>query len=201
MIYEKKAISDILRLKNTVFTFKELALIWDNTGKKAIISAVAYYVKTGGLHRIRKGVYAKDKNYDRWELAARIYSPAYISFETVLAKAGIIFQFYGQIFVASYLTREIVMDGQTYYYRKIKDTILTNPIGIECKENYMLASPERAFLDVLYLNKDYYFDNLDNLDWKKVFEILPIYGGNKRMKQKVENNYEIYKKSWQKNNA
>jgi len=39
----------------------------------------------------RRGIYAKDKNYDRLELANRIYTPSYISLETVLSREGIVF--------------------------------------------------------------------------------------------------------------
>jgi len=189
MKYEKKPISKILRSNNTVFTFKDISLIWGNTDKKATISAINYYVKTGDLYRIRRGLYAKDKNYDKLELATKIYTPSYISFETVLVKAGVVFQYYDQIFVASYLTREIIADKQTYSYKKIKDNILTNSAGIEAKENYSIASPERAFLDILYLYKDYHFDNLSSLKWDKVFEILPIYD-SKRMEKKIKQYYK-----------
>ena len=194
MKYEKKSISDILRSNNTVFTFKDISIIWGDTDKRATIAGVNYYVKTGGLYRIRRGIYAKDKNYNKSELAVKIFSPSYISFETVLGQAGITFQFYGQIFAASYLTREIIADGQTYSYKKIKDSILTNHAGIEHQENSTIAIPERAFLDVVYLHKDYHFDNLSNLNWAKVFDILPIYGGNKRMEKKVREYYEEDKK-------
>jgi len=56
-----------------------------------------------------------------------------------------------------------------------------------------MATPERAFLDVLYLNKDYYFDNLSGLNWEKVFEILPVYEGNKRMERRVKEQYKEFK--------
>ena len=194
MKYEKKPISKILRSNNTVFTFKDISLIWGNTDKKATISAINYYIKTGNLYRIRRGFYAKDENYDKLELTTKIYTPSYVSFETVLTKAGIVFQYYGQIFAASYLTREIVADGQKYSYKKIKDTILTNHVGLEDKENYSIASLERAFLDIIYLYKDYHFDNFSPLKWDKVFEILPIYGGNKRMERKVKQYYEAAEK-------
>jgi len=62
----------------------------------------------------------------------------------------------------SYLTREIICDGQKYVFRKIKDTILTNSLGLEKKDNYFIASRERAFLDTVYLNKNYYFDRLNS---------------------------------------
>ncbi len=144
-----------------------------------------YYIKEGELYPIRKGLYAKNKDYNRYELATKIYTPSYISFETVLAEAGVIFQYYERIFIASYLTREIAVDKQKYSYRKIKDSILTDNIGIEHKNNYAIATPERAFLDIVYLNKDYYFDNFSVLNWDKVFEILPIYS-NKRMEKEIK---------------
>lgn len=174
----------LLRARQTIFSTKEIALLWEETASAAMRVRLNYYVRTGKLIRVRRGLYAKDKSYDRFELSTKIYSPSYISFETALARAGITFQFYSQIFAASYLTREVVVDGQTYAYHSIKETILTNHLGLENRENYYIASPERAFLDILYLHKDYYFDNLSPLDWKKVFAILPLYD-NRRLDKKV----------------
>jgi hypothetical protein len=57
----------------------------------------------------------------------------------------------------------------------MKDYVLTNTIGIEHKDGIATASKERAFLDRVYVTKDYHFDNLRSLDWNKVMEILPIY--------------------------
>jgi hypothetical protein len=185
MDYLKKPMSVVLRSSRTVFTFKDISLLWRITDKKAVIAGINYYVNTGQLYRIRRGIYAKDKNYDKTELACRIYTPAYVSFETVLTRAGINFQYYGQIFVASYLAREIVIDAQVYNYRKIKNTLLTDPAGVLNKGGIAIATSERAFLDTLYLNTDYHFDNLAALDWDKVFGMLPLYE-NKRMTRKVD---------------
>lgn len=168
-------------------------LLWGDAGTNAAKVRINYYAKGGDLYRVRRGIYAKDKNYSKLELATKIFTPAYVSFETVLAKAGVVFQYYGQIFVASYLTREIVADGQIYSYKRIKDAILTNNAGIENQENYSIASPERAFLDIIYIYKDYHFDNLSPLNWDKVYEILPIYGGNKRMEKKVKQYHKTCK--------
>ena len=117
-------------------------------------------------------------------MATKIYTPAYISFETILAQAGVIFQHYDTIFVASYQTKEIECDNQRYSFRKIQDEILINNTGLENKGNYFAASKERAFLDTVYLNSDYHFDNLAPLDIQKVYTLLPMYH-NKRMEQRV----------------
>lgn len=181
----------LLRSKKTIFSTKDVALLWGAENKTAARVRLSYYVRYGKLIRIHRGLYAKDKNYDKLELATKIYTPSYISYETVLAKAGVIFQFYRQIFLASYLKRDIIEDGQTYSYKRVKDLILTNPVGIEIKDDYSIASPERAFLDVVYSNKDYHFDNLAPLNWKKVFEILSIYD-NKRMEKIVKKHHKSF---------
>ena len=184
-------ISTILRSNKTIFSFKDIVLLWRAPGTNAARVRLNYYVKNGDLYRIRKGFYAKDKNYNKLELATRIFTPSYVSLETVLGQAGMTFQYYSQIFAISYLTREIACDGQAYSFRKIKDIILTNKAGLENMGEYLMASKERAFLDTIYIQKNYYFDNLSPLDWNKVFEILPIYN-NKRMAKKVK---EFYKES------
>ncbi len=189
----KDCILELMRTKNTIFTINEISLLYGESDVNFLRKKMYRYVKTGKIYSVRKGIYAKDKNYDKYELATKIYTPSYISFETVLAKAGVIFQLYGQIFIASYLSRELVINGQTYLFKKIKSSILTDKTGMEEKDNYFIASTERAFLDVIYLNKEYHFDNLINIDWNKVYRILPIYN-NKRMEKKVKRYKEAEEK-------
>ncbi|MBI5413379.1 type IV toxin-antitoxin system AbiEi family antitoxin domain-containing protein [Candidatus Peregrinibacteria bacterium] len=175
----------LLRSSKTVFSTKDIALLWGEKVEANVRLRLSSYVKNGKLIRIRHGIYAKDKNYDRFEFATRIYTPSYISFETVLTRAGINFQYYGNIFVASYVTREIEADGQKISFVRMKDYVLSNTVGIEHVNDVAIATKERAFLDRIYVTKDYHFDNLDALDRDKVFEILPIYR-NKRMTKKVK---------------
>lgn len=182
----------LLRSKSTVFSTKDIALLWRDSNTTAAQERLNYYVKTGKLLRIRRGVYAKDKNYDKYEFATKILRPSYISFESVLGSAGMTFQYYSQIFVASYVKRDLTADGQAYSFKKIKDTILNNPAGIDQRGEYAVASKERAFLDTIYRSKSYYVDNLSPLDWDKVFILLPIYN-NKKMIKKVKEYHERYK--------
>lgn len=180
----KANILDILRSKSTVLTFKEILIASGEKNPNLLKRRLHYYVKKGELYSIRRGLYAKDTNYDRFELATKIYTPSYISFETILSEAGIIFQHYGTIFVATYQTKEIECDNQVFSFRKIKDIILTNSAGIENRGNYFAACKERAFLDVVYLNKEYHFDNLSPLDVNKIQSLLPLYN-NKQMIRRV----------------
>lgn len=184
-------LNTILRSTKTVLTLKDIALLWQDSQTDAARVRMNYYVRKGDLYRIRRGLYAKSKEYRKLELATRIFIPSYVSFETVLAKEGLIFQYQTQITVASYLTRDITIDGQLYCYKKIKVGVLTNSEGIEHADETSIATKERAFLDTLYSNTDYHFDNVRSLNWDNVFVILPIYD-NKRMAKKVN---QLFKQS------
>lgn len=189
---EKADLIRILKTDRTVFSFKDILLESGEDNPALLRRRLHHYIKKGELYPIRRGLYAKDKNYDKLEAATRIFTPSYISFETVLAESGMIFQYYKRIFVASYLSREIVCDGQDYSYKKIKDTILTDRAGVEHRGYYTIASKERAFLDIVYLYKNYYMDNLSPLNWEKVFELVPIYR-SKAMIKRINEYYKNFK--------
>ena len=70
--------------------------------------------------------------------------------------------------------------------------MLTDPSGIVNQDGSSIATKERAFLDTLYINTDYHFDNPGSLDWDRVFEMLPLYG-NKRMTKKACEFFDHFK--------
>ena len=178
-------IAKIYGSSKTVFNTKDIALIWGENNKNNLKSKISYYVKNKDLIRLKNGIFIKDKNYDRFELATRIYTPSYISFETVLRENGIIFQHYDTVFVAGKLSKDILIDDLKISFRKIKNIALYNPLGIINKNNYSMASKERAFLDTIYLFPQYYFDNLRSIDWQKCFEIALIYK-NKKLTERLK---------------
>ena len=87
-------IAKLYQSPKTILTNKDLALIWGETNLNNLKAKIAYYVKRGVLIRLTRNVFAKDANYNAKELATSIYTPSYISFETVLREAGTIFQHY-----------------------------------------------------------------------------------------------------------
>jgi predicted transcriptional regulator of viral defense system len=184
----------LLRSPKTVFTSKDIALLWGESAENAIRVRLSKYVKSGKLIRVYRGIYVKDKNYDRFELATRIYTPAYVSFETVLTRSGVNFQYYGNIFVASYVSRELTVDGQKISFVRMNRDVLSDTTGIDHLGGCSIATKERAFLDRIAVSKEYHFDHLDVLDWDRVFEMLPIYR-NKRMEKKVREYHKYFKKN------
>lgn len=183
----------ILRSSQTVFSVKDIVLLWGEPAASKVRVRLNYYVKVGKLVRIYRGFYAKDTNYNIFELATKIYTPSYISFETVLTRAGIVFQHHSSIFVASYVNRVIAVGDYKINYIRTKDYVLSNMMGVAHEAGYAIASPERAFLDRLYISHDYYFDNQATLNWKVIFKILPSYH-NQRLTKKVNQYFAESKK-------
>ncbi|MEE0860888.1 MAG: hypothetical protein UIC49_05450 [Paludibacteraceae bacterium] len=178
-------LSTILSNSRTVFTSQWLALKDDTRDRESLSRSLMYYAKKGVLLNPRKGVYAKPK-YNEQELACTLLSPSYISLEYVLARAGVTFQYSSEITCISYQNRTIEVDGQAYVFRKINPMIWANMLGIEQRDNIAIATPERAFLDMVYLRAvQCYFDNLHPLNRDLVRQILPTYN-SKILTKRVE---------------
>lgn len=181
----------LLRSDKTVFSLKEISCLWGEKISVNMRMRLSSYVKKGRLVNVYRGFYAKDNDYNVLELANKIYTPSYVSFETVLTREGVNFQYYSTIFLASYITRSICIKNQNIQYIRIKDYVLTNKKGVNINDIVSIANKERAFLDRLYVSKNYWFDVLDGLNWDLVFEILPIYH-SKRLEKEVEKYYDYY---------
>ncbi len=187
----QSSIEILLKSKKTVFTIQELAYFWKINNQNTLKSKAHLLVRNKKLTALHKGIYAVDSNYDKFELAGKLKSPSYVSLETILRKSGIIFQYGTDITSMSNVSKTIECQGVNYVYHKIKDNILFNKKGLGLLDNYYLAIPERAFLDTIYLNKNYYFDNLSCIDWKKCFSLVKIYK-NKTLKRRLKEYYRDY---------
>ena len=188
-------IAKLYQSPKTVLTAKDIALIWEETNTAKLLSKIKYYAKRGSLIRLTRGVFAKDKNYNPKELATSIYTPSYISFETVLREAGIIFQHHDSIFVAGPYPTTKKIDGNTIVFRKLKDSVLYNALGVKSEKNYSIATPERAFLDTIYLSPKFYFDNLWSINWEQCFKLAKIYD-NKQLIKRLEKYQTQYQKNY-----
>jgi hypothetical protein len=159
-------------------------MITGETRFQSLNKKLNYYVKSGKLQNPRKGIYAKP-NYNPEEMACTVYTPSYISLEYVLQKAGVVFQYDSRITAIGNMSRTIEIENQIYIFRKIKSSILVETTGILQKENSVhIAIPERAFLDLIYLNPDSYFDNLNPLNKETVLKLLPKYQ-SKTMNERI----------------
>lgn len=161
----KMNIQKLYTTVQTVFDIKDLQWLFWEQNYNNLKSKISYYVKKWYLFRIRKGIFVKE-DFNILELACKIYTPSYISFETVLQSSNVIFQYDETIYVASYLSRNIQILYKNkridIQYRKLKPDILFNQDGLIKKWYYTIASTERAIDDMRYLQPNFYFDNLPN---------------------------------------
>lgn len=179
------------KLPQTVFTLQEISLLFPNIPYTNLKKRMSYSSTSSALKKLRRGIYAKE-GYNILELANKPYTPSYISLETVLQKAGITFQYYERVFAVSYLSRTIEADGHTFEYHKIRDDILTNNNGVVKEGLVNIASPERAFLDTIFLHQNYPFDNLNMLNWDAITSLQHIYK-NGALVKRVNAYYQDYK--------
>lgn len=186
---KKSLILTLYQKPQTVFTLPEIALLFPQIPYQNLKKRLSYFAQTSSLIKLHRGIYAKP-NYNPLELANKLYSPSYISLETVLQKAGITFQFYQQIFAMTYVTRSLVVDNHTIAYRRLPKEILLNKQGVENVSGVVMASPERAWLDAVYVYKNYHFDNLGGLNWQKVGELKTLYS-SQTLLHRVDQYYQI----------
>ena len=132
-------------------------------------------------------MYALNRNdIDIEKIAAQLYYPSYISFESALAKYGIINQGrYGLTLATTRHSKEMTIAEMECKYSQLRPALF---FGFDLINGVYLAAPEKAVLDELYLicmgkrigdTSEWY---LESLDRQKVQEYLkPFNSSVKRM--------------------
>ena len=175
MSSQNNALEVILNSPRSVFNIQSLRMLTNCENSQRLTQSLHYYMKEGKICNPRRGIYTKAV-YDEKEMACSLYRPSYISLEYVLQRAGIVFQYDDTITCVSYLNRIVEIDNKTYQFRIINPELWIGMEGIEQQDNILIASPERAFLDMVYLSSgNCYFDNLHPLDKKKIKQLISLY--------------------------
>ena len=151
----------------------------ENSFKKRL----QYQLKHQKLIKVRKGLYAQPdcrigaSAEDRVQGGALIYTPSYLSYESVLAQAGVLFQRYGHATYAAPYTKTIQLPdyNQAFVFKRLPMALLSDLTGIVHTPQYMQASPERAICDCLYHNLNYPFERLNVLDRDLLLRIGEMY--------------------------
>ena len=175
MSLQKNVLEVILSSPRTVFNVQSLRMLTECEDSQKLTKSLHYYVKEGKIHNPRRGIYTK-ATFDEKEMACSLFRPAYVSLEYVLQRSGIVFQYDDTVTCVSYLNRNVEIDDKAYQFRIINPELWIGMDGIEQQDNILIASPERAFLDMIYLSAgNCYFDNLHPLNKIKVKQLLPFY--------------------------
>lgn len=158
-----------------VFTVEDLSSLWNIFDRRVLLESIKYYLRTGRLKSIKRGVYVTDKDHSDFELAQKLYAPSYISLQTALGFHGINFQSYESIYSVSLKRKKIEAENKIFNYHAVSEKIFWNPLGVEKKENYYLATPERAICDTLYLFPQIGFDHIGGLDTEQLQALAVLY--------------------------
>lgn len=152
-----------------LFTTKTLRdLSGADVSAAAFFSILSRLTKRHILQKIERDKYmlAEGRLHD-FNIANFLYEPSYVSLESALNFHGALSQFPYEI--ASITPRKPVTktsNGKTFRYVKIKPTLFW---GYETKHGFLLAQPEKALLDLLYLqSKGLAIIHLDELDWSRL---------------------------------
>ena len=175
MSSQKNVLEVILSSSRSVFNIQSLRMLMKSENSQKLTQSLHYYIKEGKIGNPRRGIYTK-ASYNEQEMACSLFRPAYISLEYVLQRAGVVFQYDDTITCVSYLNRIVEIDDKTYRFRIINPELWIGMEGIEQHDNILIATPERAYLDMVYLSAgNCYFDNLHPLNKTKVKQLLPLY--------------------------
>ncbi|MFH1838425.1 MAG: hypothetical protein ABH808_02955 [Candidatus Kuenenbacteria bacterium] len=166
----------INKIKKDYFSFADLRKI-SKMDDNSLRVAVSRMIKIGEIKKLFKGYYCLDLvNVDLEKLAIEIYRPSYLSFEWALGYYNILSQkTYSLTLATTKRSKKIDIAEKNIIFRHIQPKLYW---GYILKDKYLIAEPEKAFLDLAYLSLNGYakFDkkemNLKLLDRKKITAYL-----------------------------
>jgi predicted transcriptional regulator of viral defense system len=182
--YLTTPIQKIYQSKLKLFTTKTLRdILGVHIPQITFFTTLARLTRQKVLRKLERDKYIlADASIHDFQIANFLYEPSYISLFTALNFYGIVAQFPYEI--SSMTTKKTVtkqIDDKAYQYVRIKHSLFW---GYESIQGFLIAQPEKALLDLLYLMSKgltvVYFDelNLSNINkdrfyiYKKKFPTL-----------------------------
>lgn len=158
----------IYNSKFLLFTLKTLTDILEIKKESTVFSVIKKLLQAEVLIKLERNKYLlKGDKVNDFALANFLYQPSYISFESALNFYGILSQFPYEI--SSATPKKTVgknFQNKAFIYTHIKRDLFW---GYDKKEDFIIAFPEKALLDQLYLAaKGYKKINLDEYDLSKI---------------------------------
>ncbi|HNS10943.1 MAG TPA: hypothetical protein PKN29_14675 [Candidatus Ozemobacteraceae bacterium] len=179
--------------------FKDHAtLMHELRGYASPKAKITRLIRSGEIIQLRRGIFlpASERGYSRKSLAAIIYGPSYVSFETALSYYGLIPEKVNAITSATFRKNKNRIFqtplGDFYYYYL---PAAAYPYAVKCEQeggaNFLIASPEKALCDLLFragrvstsealaklLHEDWRIEpgSLEELDLETVEFLAPLY--------------------------
>ncbi|MDD3488189.1 MAG: hypothetical protein PHH35_02445 [Candidatus Pacebacteria bacterium] len=179
----------LYKSNNKFFTLQQLSDVL-NIKKSSLFKIIQKLLAANILTKIEKNKYfLTDSQISDFALANYLYQPSYISLESALNFYGILSQFpYEITSITTKKPKEKIFENQIFTYRKLKKELY---FGYQKIEDYLIAYPEKALLDQLYLyakglksiNLDEY--KLDSLNVSRIRKYLKNYPLTKQFDKAV----------------
>jgi len=163
----------LMTIKKIHFGYEEISRILGITSESARVAANRY-VKQGILLRVKRNLYilrdrwAAMTEEEKFAVANRAQVPSYISLMTALSYYEITTQVQRGFIesVAVKRTKRISVSDTTLNFTKIGQGLY---FGFVKKNNFFIATPEKAFLDAVYLMSLARYDlDLSSIDRDKL---------------------------------
>ena len=173
-------IKRLKKINKLYYTIADLLTI-TNYSENSLYVILNRLVKQGELIRITSGIYILPERYGEIErIANTLYFPSYLSFDTALAKFGVISQLpYTLMFATTLKTKTIKLSDYKAEYKKLKKELF---FGYTInKEGLLIATPEKALFDIYYISSfgKMYFDfnsiDVSKVEMKKVKYLIKKY--------------------------
>ena len=177
-------LKEIKKIDRDFLTIEELEKITD-LKRNYLYLQLSRWVKSGVLGRIARGIYiVPGANIEIEKVASFLYPPNYLSFESALALYGVLNLVpYTLTFATTRRTKTYEIEEREVLFRQIKKSLF---FGYEEKKGIYIASPEKAFLDQLYMvKKGLALIPMNEIDLKKlsknkIKKLLPSFPNNVR---------------------
>ena len=159
------------KIKDPVFSLQDLRI----AGLKVWPYQLTKWVESGYIIKLRNGVYAfadKASDLQTEHVALKIYQPSYISLEWALFRYGLIPDVVHNCTSVTTKNSKIFKNQiGSFIYRKIKIEMFFGYKKIENNgQVYLIAEPEKAIIDFIYLNSD----KIKNIDDIKEMRFNPF---------------------------
>jgi predicted transcriptional regulator of viral defense system len=179
-ISKEKAIKILHQKRVIFFTVNDARKIFDVERENTLYKLLQRLEKSKIIRRIIKGRYHFSfKEFNDFSLANFLVNPSYISLESALSFYGILPQFpYTITSITPLKSRKIIYQEKEYEFSHIERKHF---FSFEKKNSFLMATPEKAFLDELYLMaknlRKIHFEDLDIkiIDKKKLKDITKEY--------------------------
>lgn len=155
--------------KLSVFTPREFEMIF-SVSSGAARKFIHHYVTKGLFSKLRNNLYLlQERAPSPFVIANKLYQPSYISLETALSYYQLIPEVaYGVTSVTTKATREFVALEQSCTYTRIKKGVFQGYRLITSgSDRFLMAEPEKAVADYLYLVALGHRELNDRLRWDR----------------------------------